>query len=114
MSSRLDNKIRENEESLQKISNESLHSIKEIKVVMLVKLTEKYKMPDSIYIQSDKTYNTDDILRDDFDCCLLDKGKIAYIYFCNGQNYVENLSNHVVPYIERINYLKRKFSEEKI
>ncbi len=113
VSTRLDNKIRENEESLQKISNESLRTIKEIKVVMLVNLTEKYKMPDSIYIQSDKTYNTDDILRDDFDCCLLDKGKFAYIYFRNGQNHVENLSNHVVPYIERINYLKRKFPEEK-
>lgn len=113
VSSRLDNKIRENEESLQKISNESLHSIKEIKVVMLVKLTEEDKMPDSINIRFDRNYNTDDILQDDFDCCLLDKKNSAYIYFRNRQNYVKNLSDHVAPYIERINYLKRKFPEEK-
>ena len=113
VSTRLDNKIRENEEFLQKISNESLRSIKEIKVVMLVKLTEEDKMPDSIYIQSDRDYNTDDILRDDFDCSLLDKGGIAYIYIHNRRKCVENLGNHVAPYIERINYLKRKFPEEK-
>ena len=113
VSSRLDNKIRENEESLQKISNESLRSIKEIKVVMLVKLTEEDKMPDSINIRFDRNYNTDDILRDDFDCYLLDKEKFADIYFRGRRNYVENLSNYVAPYIERINYLKRKFPEEK-
>lgn len=113
VSSRLDNKIRENEESLQKISNESLRSIKEIKVVMLVKLTEEDKMPDSINIRFDRNYNTNDILRDDFDCYLLDKEKFADIYFRGRRNYVENLSNYVAPYIERINYLKRKFPEEK-
>lgn len=108
----LDNKIRENEDILQKISDESLHSIEEIKIAMLVKLTGCYDIADEIRIDYSTEYTKINILADDFNCHLLNQKKQAYIYSKSGQHSIPNLSDITQPYIERIDFCKRNIPEE--
>ena len=113
VANQLDSDIRKDKIILQKISDESLRTIKEIKIVMLVSLTEKNQMPSRIDIRYNKNYDVEDILHDDFDYHLLDKKESAEIRFHSGWNQVNCLSNCVVPYIERMDYLKRGLPEER-